>query len=117
MATRPVTATISALGIGIGIPYMIHVTHRYLEERVQQENEDVAIEQTLTYTGGALAGSALTTMAGFAGFLAHWWAADNGLPFGVAVLLALVGVAAGTLVITRGRDDRWVAYGCREPGK
>ncbi|MGI9666970.1 MAG: efflux RND transporter permease subunit [Acidimicrobiia bacterium] len=61
----PVTATISALGIGIGIPYMIHVTHRYLEERVAQPNEDVAIEQTLTHTGGALAGSALTTMAGF----------------------------------------------------
>ena len=61
----PVTATISALGIGIGIPYMIHVTHRYLEERLEWANEDEAIEHTLTHTGGALAGSALTTMAGF----------------------------------------------------
>jgi predicted RND superfamily exporter protein len=61
----PVTATISALGIGIGIPYMIHVTHRYLEERLEWGNEDDAIEHTLTHTGGALAGSALTTMAGF----------------------------------------------------
>ena len=61
----PVTATISALGIGIGIPYMIHVTHRYLEERSRQEDENEAIEQTLVHTGGALAGSALTTMAGF----------------------------------------------------
>ena len=61
----PVTATISALGIGIGIPYMIHVTHRYLEERLEWSNEDDAIEHTLTHTGGALAGSALTTMAGF----------------------------------------------------
>lgn len=61
----PVTATISALGIGIGIPYMIHVTHRYLEERLEWDNEDDAIEHTLTHTGGALAGSALTTMAGF----------------------------------------------------
>jgi predicted RND superfamily exporter protein len=61
----PVTATISALGIGIGIPYMIHVTHRYLEERLEWPNEDDAIEHTLTHTGGALAGSALTTMAGF----------------------------------------------------
>ncbi len=61
----PVTATISALGIGIGIPYMIHVTHRYLEERSGQPNENEAIEHTLIHTGGALAGSALTTMAGF----------------------------------------------------
>ncbi|MEN8240252.1 MAG: MMPL family transporter, partial [Actinomycetota bacterium] len=61
----PVTATISALGIGIGIPYMIHVTHRYLEERLDWADENEAIEHTLTHTGGALAGSALTTVAGF----------------------------------------------------
>lgn len=65
IAFGPVTATISALGIGIGIPYMIHVTHRYLEERVSYPDADDAIEHTLTYTGGALAGSAVTTMAGF----------------------------------------------------
>jgi len=61
----PVTATISALGIGIGIPYMIHVTHRYLEERTKRPEGNEAIEQTLAHTGGALAGSAVTTMAGF----------------------------------------------------
>jgi predicted RND superfamily exporter protein len=61
----PVTATISALGIGIGIPYMIHVTQRYLEERLEWPDENEAIEQTLTHTGGALAGSAVTTMFGF----------------------------------------------------
>ncbi|NHZ71301.1 MAG: MMPL family transporter, partial [Proteobacteria bacterium] len=61
----PVTATISALGIGIGIPYMIHVTHRYLEERLEWPDENEAIEHTLIHTGGALAGSAITTMAGF----------------------------------------------------
>ncbi|GMR02597.1 MAG: hypothetical protein BMS9Abin20_0935 [Acidimicrobiia bacterium] len=61
----PVTATISALGIGIGIPYMIHVTHRYLEERHKWPDENEAIEHTLTHTGGALAGSAITTILGF----------------------------------------------------
>lgn len=61
----PVTATISALGIGIGIPYMIHVTHRYLEERATRDSPDAAIIETLTHTGGALAGSAITTIAGF----------------------------------------------------
>jgi hypothetical protein len=65
IAFGPVTATISAIGIGIGIPYMIHVTHRYLEERAAYADAGDAIEHTLTYTGGALAGSAITTMAGF----------------------------------------------------
>jgi predicted RND superfamily exporter protein len=61
----PVTATIAALAIGIGIPYMIHITHRYEEDRTRFETADEAIESTLFFTGGALAGSALTTVAGF----------------------------------------------------
>ncbi len=61
----PVTATISALAIGIGIPYMIHITHRYLEDRDRNASAIEAIRSTLTHTGGALAGSALTTIAGF----------------------------------------------------
>lgn len=65
IAFGPVTSMVSAVGIGIGIPYMIHVTHRYLEERITQDNESDAVHETLTHTGGALAGSALTTMAGF----------------------------------------------------
>jgi uncharacterized protein len=61
----PVTATISALAIGIGIPYMIHITHRFLEDRARSASIEDAIELTLRNTGGALAGSALTTIAGF----------------------------------------------------
>lgn len=61
----PVTATIAALAIGIGIPYMIHITHRYLEERAMHAEAGGAIRSTLTHTGGALAGSAVTTIAGF----------------------------------------------------
>ncbi len=61
----PVTATISALAIGIGIPYMIHITHRYEEDRGKSASENDAIEHTLVHTGGALAGSAITTIAGF----------------------------------------------------
>jgi predicted RND superfamily exporter protein len=65
IAFGPVTATISALAIGIGIPYMIHITHRYEEDLAHNPDPDVAIGETLTHTGGALAGSAITTMAGF----------------------------------------------------
>lgn len=61
----PVTATISALAIGIGIPYMIHITHRFLEDRSRYPDLGTAIQSTLSHTGGALMGSALTTVAGF----------------------------------------------------
>ena len=44
---------------------MIHVTHRYEEDRIRNESENEAIESTLMHTGGALAGSAATTIFGF----------------------------------------------------
>ena len=61
----PITATVAALAVGIGIPYMIHVTHRYEEDRIRSDSANDAIESTLTHTGGALAGSAMTTIFGF----------------------------------------------------
>jgi predicted RND superfamily exporter protein len=108
IAFGPVTATISALGIGIGIPYMIHVTHRYLEERVTMRNENVAIEQTLIYTGGALAGSAITTVAGFGILMVSTTIPFRQFGFVIAytILMALIAavlVLPSMLVIW----DRW----------
>jgi predicted RND superfamily exporter protein len=62
---NPVTAMIANLAIGIGVPYTIHITHRYQEDRVRHSDPDEAIKSTTTHTGGALAGSAFTTAAGF----------------------------------------------------
>jgi predicted RND superfamily exporter protein len=61
----PVTATIAALAIGIGVPYTIHITHRYQEDRQRFDDPEEAIHSTTRHTGGALAGSAFTTVAGF----------------------------------------------------
>jgi uncharacterized protein len=61
----PITATIAALAIGIGVPYTIHITHRYQEDRLRYTDPAEAIRSTVRHTGGALAGSAFTTMAGF----------------------------------------------------
>lgn len=61
----------------------------------------VGLALVLIFKTARILNFAAGTMAGFAGFLAHWWAADNGLPFGVAILLTLVAVAGGTLVIER----------------
>ena len=62
---NPVTAMIANLAIGIGVPYTIHITHRYQEDRQRFDSPEAAIRSTTTHTGGALAGSAFTTAAGF----------------------------------------------------
>ncbi|HUG31353.1 MAG TPA: MMPL family transporter [Acidimicrobiia bacterium] len=61
----PVTATIAALSIGIGVPFTIHIARRFQEDRRANQDVDVAMKSTMRHTGGALAGSAFTTMAGF----------------------------------------------------
>ena len=62
---NPVTATLAALSIGIGVPFTIHVTSRFLEERRVPYDGSTALRRTVSQTGGALAGSALTTAIGF----------------------------------------------------
>ncbi|MDA9756834.1 MMPL family transporter [Acidimicrobiaceae bacterium] len=62
---NPVTSTLSGLAIGIGVPFVIHVTNRF-RETISLGIEPVeAIRTTLKTTGGSLFGSAFTTMAGF----------------------------------------------------
>jgi uncharacterized protein len=62
---NPVTAMIANIAIGIGVPYTIHITHRYQDDRRKSDSAEEAIRETATHTGGALAGSAFTTAAGF----------------------------------------------------
>jgi uncharacterized protein len=62
---NPVTATLAALSIGIGVPFNIHVAARYLEERESHEEGTTALERSVTRTGGAVVASALTTGIGF----------------------------------------------------
>ncbi len=62
---NPVTATLAALSIGIGVPFTIHVTARFLEERTRSGDGLAAMRRTVSQTGGALAGSAVTTAIGF----------------------------------------------------
>lgn len=61
----PVTATLASLAIGIGVPYTIHMARRFEEDRQYFDSIEDAIRETTTRTGGALAGSAFTTAAGF----------------------------------------------------
>ena len=60
-----VTALITALSIGIGVDYTIHVIHRFTEELKHGRSVQSATTTTLSTTGSALIGSALTTALGF----------------------------------------------------
>ena len=61
-----ITSITTALSIGIGVDYTIHVIHRYREEFTRLRNPERAAVRTLAITGSALLGSALTTAFGFA---------------------------------------------------
>ena len=62
---NPVTSTLSGLAIGIGVPFVIHVTNRFRESLISTDSPVEAARVTLKTTGGSLFGSAFTTMAGF----------------------------------------------------
>ncbi|WP_254863524.1 efflux RND transporter permease subunit [Halovivax gelatinilyticus] len=59
------TAVITSLAIGLGVDYSIHVGERFVHERERRASLGEALAATVTGTGGALAGSAATTAAGF----------------------------------------------------
>jgi len=103
----PVTAMTSALAIGIGVPYSIHVTHRYLEDR-SRLSPIAAMRTTTGHTGGALLGSAMTTLAGFGVLMTSGLRAFQhfGAVTTIAIGLSLV-AAIGVLPSMLALWDRW----------
>ena len=104
----PVTAMTAALAIGIGVPYSIHVTHRYLEDRKRFDDPEAAMRSTTGHTGGALAGSAFTTLTGFGVLMTsglipfQQFGAVTAMAIGFS-LIASVGVLPSMLILW----DRW----------
>ena len=63
IAFNAFTATILSITIGLGIDYSVHVTHRFADEYKRRPLYE-ALDRTVRGTGGALAGSMLTTVFG-----------------------------------------------------
>jgi predicted RND superfamily exporter protein len=61
-----VTATIAAVSIGVGIDYSIHMTQRFREELSRGHGAEEAMRAAASGTGVALAGSAASSVIGFA---------------------------------------------------
>jgi len=62
---NPVTATIAAISIGVGIDFATHFTVRFREELAGEPSRFPALRRAGEGTGGALIISALTSIAGF----------------------------------------------------
>ncbi|GAB3683620.1 hypothetical protein GCM10028857_11440 [Salinarchaeum chitinilyticum] len=60
-----ITGTITSLTIGLGVAYNIHIAERYMLELGRGKGTWDAIQDAVTGTGGALLGSAGTTVGGF----------------------------------------------------
>lgn len=83
-----ITSIITALSIGIGVDYTIHIIHRYREEYSLHRDPERAAIQTLSTTGSALLGSALTTALGLGVLVASPLAASQQFGFTAAITIA-----------------------------
>lgn len=63
------TITVTALTVGIGVAYSIHVTHKFVEDKRNRKDTGKAMKDTIQHTGGALLGALFTTV-GALGILA-----------------------------------------------
>jgi predicted RND superfamily exporter protein len=59
------TGMITSLTVGLGVAYSIHLSERYAHELERADDVWTAMRTTVTGTGGALLGSAATTVGGF----------------------------------------------------
>lgn len=103
-----VTALITALSIGIGVDYTIHIIHRFTEELDRGKSLIDATTTTLATTGSALIGSALTTALAFAVLLFSPLVPFQqfGLVTGITIIYALV----ASIVIVPPMLIVWAAY-------
>ncbi len=103
-----ITSIITALSIGIGVDYTIHVIHRYREEFTRVRNPEVAASRTLATTGSALLGSALTTALGLGVLVASPIAASQ--QFGITAAITIVYSLVMATVLVPPAMTVWGAY-------
>ena len=103
-----ITSIITALSIGIGVDYTIHIIHRYREEFARIRNPERAAIQTLATTGSALLGSALTTAFGFGVLIASPLLASQ--QFGITATITIVYSLIVAILLVLPAMVVWGAY-------
>lgn len=110
-----VTTLISAITIGIGVDYTIHLTHRFLEEERGSRPIGDAMRRAMTTTGRALLGSALTTALGLLTMLFAPFTPIRHLGLLIAVTMLLALIAA--FVVLPPLLVLWARYHRRRAGE
>ena len=103
-----VTSIITALSIGIGVDYTIHMIHRYREEFSRLRNPEKAAIRTLATTGSALLGSALTTAFGLGVLVASPLAASQ--QFGITAAITIGYSLIFSILVVPPAMTVWGAY-------
>jgi uncharacterized protein len=110
ISVNAVTATMTAIAVGIGVPFGVHVVNRFAEQMLTGASPDESARVTLQRTGRAIVGSGLTT---FGAFLVLSFANLGPVQqlgtlgaFGIAfALLSALFVMPGVLIIWARRTD------------
>ena len=103
-----ITSVITALSIGIGVDYTIHLIHRYREEYSRDRNPERAAIQTLSATGSALLGSTLTTALGIGVLAASPMAVSQ--QFGITAAITIVYSLIVSVLVVPPLMTVWGAY-------
>ena len=103
-----ITALITALSIGIGVDYTIHIIHRYEEEFERSHDPELAARTTLGTTGSALLGSALTTALGFGVLILSSLTPFQ--QFGIVTAITIAYALIAAIVVVPPSMILWVAY-------
>lgn len=114
MPLNAMTATILSISIGVGIAYSVHATARFLDEYGEDADVLTALTTTLSGTGGALAGSMLTTSLG-TGALAFAITPVLG-DFGLLIALSVFYSFVGAVVALPPALFLWARYDRAEGG-
>jgi predicted RND superfamily exporter protein len=93
-----ITAFLASITVGLGIDYNIHISDRFAQELDRGRDPVDALYETVTGTGGALFGSALTSGVSFATLLIHPSALFQSFGF-IVVLALLLSFAVSVLVL------------------
>lgn len=103
-----ITALITALSIGIGVDYTIHIIHRYEEEFEHSRDPEAAARRTLGTTGSALLGSALTTGLGFGVLILSSLTPFQ--QFGIVTAITIAYALIAAIVVVPPAMILWAAY-------
>ena len=102
------TSIITALSIGIGVDYTIHLIHRYREEFTRLRDPEQAGIRTLATTGSALLGSAMTTALGIGVLIASPLVASQ--HFGITAAITIAYSLIVSILIVPPAMTVWGAY-------